>query len=279
MAIDAIRPLIKTWLEEDDLLRNYHYLRTLPQNEVKMELKIKSDLILAGTDFFTAVFQELGVDSKVFSSLHHLEGKSLIKGTVISFDDTIPFSAAVTGERLSLNLLHHTSSIATHTNKFVQALTGTDIKILDTRKSTPGLRFIEKYGVRVGGGFNHRFGQTDTWMVKDNHKTCLGGIESAVNFFKDQGAYYNDIIVEVHDLEELTQAQSLGITKIMLDNFTPDQIKEAVKVKGVNTSFEVSGGVNLDNLHTYIIDGVDAISTSNLVAAPKVDISFKFKPK
>lgn len=269
---------IKKLLDEDDLNRNFYYIRNLPNTPVYLELKIKSDLVLSGTDYFIAVFKELGVDENTLSGLTPYEGQFLTKGTVIRFKNSIPLSVAITGERLALNLLHHSSAISTYTKKFVDLTQGTKIKILDTRKTTPGLKTLEKYAVRIGGGHNHRFGQTDTWMVKDNHKTCMGGIKPAIDFFIQQGAFYNEIVVEVHNLKELEEIKSYGIKRIMLDNFTPEETKRAILIKEPNMTYEVSGGITLKNLKDYLITGVDAISTSSLTNPPKVDISLKYKP-
>jgi nicotinate-nucleotide pyrophosphorylase (carboxylating) len=274
MSIKSLLPQIQNWLEEDDLTRNFHYTRTLPKHPVKLQLKIKSPLILAGTDYLAATFIQLG--SKMdFSFLEEFEGKALNE-TVIEFPETMPFNLAVTGERLALNLVQHASSIATWTNKHV--VIAKNIKILDTRKTTPGLRSLEKYAVRVGGGFNHRLGQTDTWMIKDNHKTSLGGLKGAWKFFQDQGAFYNNTVVEIHSIDELKEAMSLGMTHIMLDNFSPELVKEAVKIKKAGMTFEVSGGLNLSTIPNYLIEGVDALSLGSITySAPRVDLSLKFK--
>jgi nicotinate-nucleotide pyrophosphorylase (carboxylating) len=276
--LNSLYPQIKNWLEEDDLVRNFHYLKNLSSSEVKLYLKIKSPLVLAGADYFVATFAALGADPSHFDFIRHWDGKKFQAGEVIEFPEAISFNVAVTGERLALNLLQHASSIATWTQKHVEKASSKKIKLLDTRKTTPGLRSLEKYAVRVGGGFNHRLGQTDSWMIKDNHKSSLGGLEGAVKFFHDQGVFYNNIIAEIHDIEELKKAQDLGLTHLMLDNFSPDKISEAIKLKKEGVSFEVSGGVNLENLERYLIDGVDAISMGSLIySAPRVDISLKFK--
>lgn len=278
MSYLSLLPQIQNWLEEDDLNRNFHYLRSLPQHPVKLLLKIKSPLILAGTDYLAAVFIALGAKGEDFQFLKEFEGKSLETGTVIDFPVTLPFSVAVTGERLALNLTQHASSIATWTDQHVKLATASKIKILDTRKTTPGLRSLEKYAVRVGGGFNHRLGQTDTWMIKDNHKTSLGGLRGALKFFVDQGVFYNNIVVEIHSLEELKEAISLNIRHVMLDNFSPEEIKEAVKLKTSDMTFEVSGGLKLSTLSDYLITGVDALSIGSIIyGAPRVDLSLKFK--
>ena len=276
MSIKSLIPTIENWLQEDDLSRNFHYTRSLPKHPVKLSLKVKSPLILAGTDYLAATFIALGA-SYDFHFLTALEGKRLAPSE-IEFPQTLPFNIAVTGERLALNLLQHASSIATWTEKHVELANPFGIKILDTRKTTPGLRSLEKYAVRVGGGVNHRMGQVDTWMIKDNHKTSLGGLEKAWQFFQAQGAFYNNIIVEIHSLEELKEAMGLGCRHVLLDNFNSDQLREAVKMKKEGMTFEVSGGINLSTLPQYLIPGVDALSLGSLTySAPRVDLSLKFR--
>lgn len=278
LPISSLISQMKTWLEEDDLCRNFHYLRSLPTHPVEMHLKFKSNLILAGTDYFAAVFAALGIPTNTFSGLLELEGKKMKQGEEYVFQTSVPFNVAVTAERLALNLIQHASSIATWTSQHVELTAGTQIKILDTRKTTPGLRTLEKYAVRVGGGFNHRLGQTDTWMIKDNHKAALGGLKKAVEFFIAQGAFYNTLVTEIHSLEELKEAISLNLKHVMLDNFSPVQIKEAVKLKAPGMTFEVSGGLRLDTIKNYMIEGVDALSIGALTySAPRVDLSLKFK--
>ena len=278
MSIKSLLPQIQTWLEEDDLTRNFHYTRSLPKHPVKLQLKVKSPLILAGTDYLAATFVSLGADAEQFKFLAEHEGKTLSAGTVIEFPETMPFNLAVTGERLALNLTQHASSVATWTNQHVVLANKKNIKILDTRKTTPGLRSLEKYAVRIGGGFNHRLGQTDTWMIKDNHKTSLGGLKGAWKFFQDQGAFYNNVVVEIHSIDELKEAISMGITRVMLDNFSPDSIREAVKLKTKDMTIEVSGGLKLSTLSDYLIDGVDALSIGSIIySAPRVDLSLKFR--
>ena len=277
--LTSLYPQIKSWLDEDDLTRNFHYTRSLQGTDVKLYLKIKSPLTLAGADYFVATFAALGADPVHFDFIRHWDGKNFGAGEVIEFPEAIPFNIALTGERLALNLLQHASSIATWTKKHVDLASKKNIKLLDTRKTTPGLRSLEKYAVRVGGGFNHRLGQTDSWMIKDNHKSCMGGLEGAWEFFQKQGAFYNSTIVEIHDLSELKTAQKLGVEHVMLDNFAPEQIREAVKIKKAGMTYEVSGGIKLENLENYLIEGVDAISLGSLVySAPRVDISLKFQP-
>lgn len=278
LSITSLIPQIKKWLEEDDLNRNFHYIKTLPSHPVQLRLKFKDDLLLAGTDYFVAVFTVLGLPPEIFSDLRKLEGKNFKAGEDFNFPSTVPFSIAVTGERLALNLLQHASSIASWTKLHVAAAEGSGIKILDTRKTTPGLRSLEKYAVRIGGGFNHRLGQSDVWMIKDNHKTSLGGLKAALDFFLSQGSFYNNIIAEIHDLAELKQAIDLGIMHVMLDNFSPPDIQQAVKLKVPGMTIEASGGLRLNTLKDYLIPGIDALSIGALTySAPRVDLSLKFK--
>jgi len=278
LALMSLIPQIKTWLDEDDIQRNFHYTKSLPTHAVSLELKIKSPLVLAGVDYFIATFNSLGIDVEDLLFLRQFEGKSFASGEVITFKKALPFAHAVTGERLALNLLQHGSSVATYTRAHVELAKKYQIKILDTRKTTPGLRALEKYSVRVGGGFNHRLGQTDVWMIKDNHKSSLGGLKGALDFFKGQGAFYNNIIAEIHDLKELDEAIELGVTHVMLDNFTPAKIEEAVKLKKAGMVYEVSGGLKLSTLQDYFILGVDALSIGALThSAPRVDLSLKYK--
>ncbi|MDC1174619.1 carboxylating nicotinate-nucleotide diphosphorylase [Bacteriovoracaceae bacterium] len=279
MIQNSISNDIANFFTEDDLQRNPYYISKLPEDIVKCKLKFKDDLTVSGLPWFIEAFNYLGA-SLDYKDFKEYEGSKILKKnkTEVTFD--LPFNIALTGERIALNLLQHSSSIATFTNLFVEKAKAKKIKILDTRKTTPGLRALEKYSVRTGGGFNHRLGQTDMWMVKDNHKSFFGGVEQAINFFKDQGSFYNPIELEVHDLDELIEAQELNIKHVMLDNFSPEDIRKAVSVKNESMTYEVSGGVNLENLESYLIDGVDAISVGKLTyGAPPVDISLKYEKK
>ncbi|MFT6633769.1 MAG: nicotinate-nucleotide pyrophosphorylase (carboxylating) [Bacteriovoracaceae bacterium] len=261
---------------EDDLSKNFSYLVTLPDENVRCSLKIKDDLILAGLPFFFETFNYLMNEKINYKEHLKYEGKRISKADEFSIEFSLPFNIALTGERIALNLLQRASSIATYTNKYVEKVGS--IKILDTRKTTPGLRFIEKYAVRQGGGHNHRFGQMDSWMVKDNHKEVFGGVENAINYFQGLNTFYQPIIVEIHDLNELKTAYSAGAKHFLLDNFTPEKIREAVKIKEPGMTYEVSGGVTIGNIESYLMDGIDAFSSGSITYnAPHVDLSLKFK--
>ena len=263
------------YFHEDELAKNFYYLNSLPSDLVICKIHLKDDLKLAGLPFFFEAFNYLKDGIINYDSLLEFEGKTFKKSNNETIEFSLPFNIALTGERIALNLLQKTSSIATHVSRFTEQ--AGEIKILDTRKTTPGLRFVEKYAVNIGGGSNHRFGQTDAWMVKDNHKNFFGGVENAIEFFKKQNTFYTPIIVEIHDISELKQVTGLGVKHFMLDNFTPAEIQDAVALKSEGMTFEVSGGITLENLKNYLIKGVDAISSGSLTyAAPPVDISLKY---
>ena len=273
----SIEENLYNYFAEDDLARNAYYIKSLPSDSVNCQLHFKSDLVLAGLPYFSGVFRFLGSGPSISSMMEKYEGKEIkaCEGLDISFE--LPFNLVLTGERLALNLLQRASSIATLTKKFVEKAKKHQIAILDTRKTTPGLRTLEKYAVRVGGGHNHRFGQADIWMIKDNHKNFFGGIEEALNFFKSMQTYYHPIVVEIHSLEEFRQAIDLKIAHVMLDNFTPDQVHQATLLKPANMTIEISGGLKLSTIDDYIIEGVDAMSVGALTCnAPFVDISLKY---
>ncbi|MAF78888.1 MAG: nicotinate-nucleotide diphosphorylase (carboxylating) [Halobacteriovoraceae bacterium] len=273
----ALEKDMAQYFAEDDLSRNLFYMKSLPEDQVSCDLYIKSDLVLAGLPWFQAAFHYLGESDFAAKAIHEYEGKRLKKGTKISLGQ-MSFAKALTGERIALNLLQRASNIATYTSQYVEKADKYNISILDTRKTTPGLRMLEKYAVRVGGGKNHRFGQTDLWMVKDNHKTFFGGVREAIQFFKDMGSFYNEIELEVHSEKEFEEALELGVRHVMLDNFSPEMIKNILPNKKEGMTIEVSGGVRLSTLDKYLIQGVDAISVGALTYdAPAVDISFKYQ--
>lgn len=261
---------------EDDLQGNAFYLNQLPTDLVECTLKIKSDVMLSGLPYFVGAFNHIGAELD-YNDFKKYEGKNFKKGEVITFK--LPFAIALTGERIALNLLQQATRISTFTQKFVEIAAGSNTKILDTRKTTPGLRQLEKYAVRVGGAHNHRFSQADAWMIKDNHKTFFGGLEKAWAYFQSMQTYYQNIIVEIHSLEELAQAFDLGVKHVMLDNFSAEDLKKAVAMKKAGVTYEVSGGVKLETLKDALVEGIDAISIGALThSSPHIDLSMKIKP-
>ncbi|MCK5884601.1 MAG: carboxylating nicotinate-nucleotide diphosphorylase [Bacteriovoracaceae bacterium] len=276
----ALRRDFEIFFEEDDLKRNTFYTASLPDDLVNCTLYFKSDLVVAGLPYFFEAFSFLGAkfSPETDELIKKYEGKKVKCNTREGINFQLPFSIALTGERIALNLLQHASSIATATNSFVELAKKSGVKILDTRKTTPGLRSLEKYAVRTGGGYNHRLGQTDVWMVKDNHKDFFGGLIPAVEFFKNMHGFYTPIEVEIHDVAELGDAIKLGVKHMMLDNFSPDQVREAIAIKPEGVTYEVSGGIRFETIENYLIEGVDAISLGAITYdAPHVDISLKYK--
>ncbi len=265
----------KKFFQEDDLEGNAFYLQNLPCEEVECLLKIKSDVYLTGMPYFIGAFNYLGANL-LYSDFKKYEGKHFKKGEVITFK--LPFNIALTGERIALNLLQQSTRISTFTAKFLEIAKDSKIKILDTRKTTPGLRQLEKYAVRSAGAFNHRFSQADAWMIKDNHKTFFGGLKPAWDYFQSMQTFYQNTIVEIHSIDELKEAMDLGIKHVMLDNFTNEEIKRAAALKKTGMTYEISGGVKLENLSQYLIEGIDAISIGALThSAPHIDLSMKIK--
>ena len=182
--------------------------------------------------------------------------------------------ALLGAERVALNLLGRLSGIATLTRRFVEAVEGTGVAILDTRKTTPGLRVLEKYAVRTGGGVNHRFGLFDAVLVKDNHLRLAGGVEEAVRRLR---ATINlPLEVEVDTFEEVEQALELGVERILLDNMSPAEAARAVKLVAARAQLEVSGGVTLENVRAYAETGVNTISIGALThSARSLDVSLE----
>lgn len=263
-------------LQEDGLDRDIKYLISLSDKEVDCQLNFKSNLVFAGAPFLYLLLKKiLGTEDLTAKNiLYELEGVKLLKGDSRRFK--LPFNVFLTYERIFLNFAHRLSAVATTAQQFVEIAATKNIQILDTRKTTPGWRSLEKYAATVGGAKNHRLDSIDCLMIKDNHKTFYGGLEGAWNYFKSFNSYYRPIIAEIHNLLEFDLAQKLGIRHLMLDNFSPADISQAIKIKQPLTTIEISGGVNLQNIRDYLIAGVDAISLSTITYWPtRVDLSFK----
>ncbi len=272
----SLREQVEKWLVEDGWGDNAAYWSSLPRTPCRAVIKIKTPLVLAGLPWFVHVFETL-VARGEWDELLAQEGKVFDAPAEILLPGTLPWAAAVSGERLALNLLHRASAVATATRELVKVADQHGVKVLDTRKTTPGLRQLEKYAVGVGGGHNHRFTQVDTWMVKDNHKALMG-LAGAVEFFRRQGQPYKNLVVEIHSLAELREARALGVRHFMLDNFSAADLRVACAEKVAGEFFEVSGGINARTLPGVIVTGVDAVSSGSITMFPAaVDISFKFK--
>ena len=273
----SFRSDLERFFKEDDLERNFYYINSLPDEIVECKIIFKSETTVAGMPFFLECFKYLGGIIDEEETLLELEGKRIFK-TPFAANFTIPFSLALTGERVALNLLQNLSGIAHLTSKFVEKAQKYQISILDTRKTVPGLRSLQKYAVRIGGGCNHRMGQSDLWMIKDNHKQFFGGIKNSLEYFSSMHSFYQPIVLEIHSLNELKEAIDLKVKHVMLDNFSPDLLVEAIKIKAVDMTYEISGGITLDNIDNYLMRGVDAISVGSLTTKTlNADISLKYQ--
>ncbi len=240
--------------------------------KAKASIIAKEDLILAGVPFIKEVFNAIdpGVEIQIFFD----EGSRVKKGDIIA---KISGSARslLAGERISLNILQRISGIATMTNQYVKKVNGLPVKIADTRKTIPGMRLMEKYGVRIGGGVNHRFGLYDGILIKDNHIKVAGGVKRAIELAK-KGHHLLKIEVEVKNLDELKEALDAGADVIMLDNMSITDMKKAVKIAKGKAILEASGNVNLENIRSIAETGVDIISIGALThSARAVDTSMK----
>ncbi len=232
----------------------------------------KENFVLAGLPFVREVFRILD-PSILFKTLYN-DGSKVKKGNIIA-EISGKTCVILKGERVSLNILQRLSGIATLTNRYVEKTRGLKAKIVDTRKTTPCHRFMEKYAVKVGGGYNHRFGLFDGILIKDNHIKTLGSIKKAVREAK-KGHHLFKIEVEVKNLKELKEAIESGADIIMLDNMSVRDMKEAVKIAKGRVMLEASGNISLENVREVAETGVDLISVGALThSAPAVDISLK----
>lgn len=242
-------------------------------------LLVKDDGILAGVELAKVIFNEF---DPTLSIEVLIEDGNPVKHGDIGFYVKGSARSILSTERLVLNCMQRLSGVATSTNKIVQKLSRYKTKVLDTRKTTPGMRFLEKWAVKVGGGENHRIGLYDMIMLKDNHIDYAGGIEQAINKANDYLRLNKldlKIEVETRNLAEVKEVLEVGgIHRIMLDNFTPPEIKEAVELIQGNYETEASGGITIDNIEAYAAAGVDFISVGALTHSVKsLDLSLKVK--
>ena len=277
---EQLNQLIASALSEDIGDGDHSTLACINANaKGKAILKIKDQGILAGVLVAEKIFRfmEPGVDFHPIK-----QDGEVMKPGEIAFEVSAHVHTILKCERLVLNCMQRMSGIATLTNKYVQRLTGYKTQVLDTRKTTPNFRLLEKEAVRIGGGKNHRFGLFDMIMLKDNHIDYCGGIEKAIELawnYSQQQDKKLKIEVETRSLEDVKKVVEIGsgkVFRIMLDNFTPIQIKEALVLINQNFEIEASGGINLDNLEEYAQTGVDYVSVGALIhQAQSVDLSLK----
>lgn len=254
-------------------------LSTIPADAMgRSKLLIKEKGILAGVEIAEKILHK--VDPDINMTIYINDGAEVNPGDV-AFTAEGPVRSLLIAERTMLNVMQRMSGIATMTNKYQQQLNGLHAKVLDTRKTTPGMRILEKEAVRIGGGMNHRIGLFDMILIKDNHEDFAGGLENAVRrakvYCKENGKEYLKIEVECRSLDDIRKALAIGgVDRIMFDNFTPELTKEAVALVDGKVETESSGGITFDTLRAYGETGVDFISVGALTHSVKgLDMSFK----
>jgi nicotinate-nucleotide pyrophosphorylase (carboxylating) len=273
-----IHQFIVNALAEDVGDGDHTSLSTIPAGtQGKAKLIIKDNGILAGIDLALEIFNEIDPQLKV--NVYIKDGTEVKFGD-IAFDVTGDVQSILKAERLVLNSMQRMSGIATTTNEVVDLLTGTNTRVLDTRKTTPGMRYLEKWAVKIGGGVNHRFGLYDMILIKDNHVDYAGGIANAITNAKQYLIDTNkklQIEIEVRNLEELEEVlQAGGVDRILLDNFKFDVLKQAVAIIEGRYITEASGGITVDNVRDYADCGVDYVSMGSLTHSVKsLDMSLK----
>lgn len=274
---ELIDSLIDLAFAEDIGDGDHTTLSTIPADAMgRQHLLVKEEGILAGVDVARRVFERFDPSLKMTVMIG--DGEHVKPGD-IAFVVEGPVRSLLQTERTMLNIMQRMSGIATMTARYQERLSGLKAKVLDTRKTTPGMRILEKEGVRLGGGANHRMGLFDMILIKDNHVDFAGGIPQAVSrakeYLKSRGKDLK-IEVEVRNTAEIDQALEAGVDRIMLDNFTPERTAEAVSRIAGRAEIESSGGITLDTLRSYGEAGVDFISVGALTHSVKgLDMSFK----
>ena len=270
-----IERIVRTSLAEDIGLGDITTEVTVaPETVVRAELVAKEDFILAGIDVAASVFRTLDPNARFEKLL--ADGQKVRRGEVVAW---IKGRAAVLlqGERVALNLLQRMCGIASLTAQYVEQVAGTGAAIVDTRKTVPGLRALDKYSVRMGGGRNHRIGLFDGVLIKENHSAAAGGITTAIERARQRLPHTLKIEVETRNLDEVGEALAAGADIIMLDNMTLDEMRQGVELIDGRALVEASGGVNLETVREIAETGVNIISVGALTHSVKAaDISMLF---
>ena len=260
--LDEINQILENALREDigsgDITTNMLFQYDA---ECKAIILAKEEGLVAGLPIAEMVFRKL--DKDIFWSEEKKDGDKVEPNQVLA-EITGSQKAVLTGERVALNFLQRLSGIATLTSRFVKAINGLPVKILDTRKTAPGLRILDKYAVRIGGGYNHRFGLYDGVLIKDNHIRLAGGITKAVNILRERAVTRKRIEVEASTISEVEEALNVGADVILLDNMSPKTIIYAVGLIKGKALIEVSGRVTLENVREIAETGVDFISVGSV---------------
>lgn len=271
---------IKMALEEDINNEDVSTNAVMPEyKKGEVQLICKEDGIIAGLAVFERVFTLLDPETKVTFMMREgtpvKDGDAVRKGEVLAVV-TGDVRVLLSGERTALNYLQRLSGIATYTNNVVKLLEGSGTKLLDTRKTTPGMRVFEKYAVRVGGGCNHRYNLSDGVLLKDNHIDAAGGVRQAVEAARAYAPFVRRIEVEAENLDMVREAVEAGADIIMLDNMTPDMMAEAIHIINGRAETECSGNITKENINTIVRLGVDYVSSGALThSSPILDISLK----
>ena len=261
---------LKEDISSEDVSTNA-VIRTAVQGEA--DLICKQDGIIAGLEVFRRVFELLDADTE--AELYCKDGDEVKDGQLLGHIRG-DIRVLLSGERVALNYLQRMSGIATYTRSVAKLLEGTGTKLLDTRKTTPNMRIFEKYAVRVGGGYNHRYNLSDGVLLKDNHISAAGGVARAVKMAREYAPFVRKIEVETENLDMVREAVEAGADIIMLDNMSPEEMGEAIRIIDGRAETECSGNVTKENVERLTKLGVDYISSGALThSAPILDLSVK----
>lgn len=266
--------LIRMALQEDITSEDVSTNAVMPTaTKGTVDLIAKEDGVIAGLDIYARVFTIL--DEKTEIDFHCKDGDEVKKGDLMA-TVTGDIRVLLSGERVALNYLQRMSGIATYTRQVAKLLEGSNVTLLDTRKTTPNCRVFEKYAVRVGGGCNHRYNLSDGVLLKDNHIGAAGSVTKAVQMAKDYAPFVRKIEIEVETLDQVKEAVEAGADIIMLDNMTPEVMKQAVELIDGRAQTECSGNITKENIARIREIGVDFVSSGALThSAPILDISMK----
>ena len=266
--------LIRMALQEDITSEDVSTNAVMPTaTRGTVDLIAKEDGVVAGLEIYARVFKIL--DEKTEIELHCKDGDEVKKGELMA-TVTGDIRVLLSGERVALNYLQRMSGIATYTRQVAKLLEGSNVTLLDTRKTTPNCRVFEKYAVRVGGGHNHRYNLSDGVLLKDNHIGAAGSVAKAVKMAKAYAQFVRKIEIEVETLDQVKEAVEAGADIIMLDNMTPEVMKQAVELIDGRAQTECSGNITKENIQKIREIGVDFVSSGALThSAPILDISMK----
>lgn len=269
-ADELILLALKEDITSEDITTNA-VMREKKMGEV--ELLCKQTGVIAGLDVFARVFQLLDPDTEV--EFYAKDGDRVEKGQLLGLVKG-DIRVLLSGERTALNYLQRMSGIATYTREIAELLKGSKTKLLDTRKTIPNMRIFEKYAVKAGGGYNHRYNLSDGILLKDNHISAAGGVKNAIEMAKEYAPFVRKIEIETENLDMVKEAVEAGADIIMLDNMTPEEMQEAVAFIDGRAQTECSGNVTRENIEKVISVGVDYISSGALThSAPILDLSLK----